>query len=325
MEVEIKNNTKCKVECQVIDDTTTRIVINDGYVPKEGEFVRTKRGNILIFKKLGNANECRRYASFAFGHLAIGGEDSKWCGYIYDIDGPATPEEIQLLTDKLKEQGKRWNANKKVIEEIPTFKKGDWVRSLITGTVGKVEAFYEAGNHSRYLLSTIDGDHFTSCENVLEPYFPKEGEYFCIMSAYAGKGLYILGREQVTLTMDILYIICTYSISGNCLRVVIDMVSRDRININEIRPLTSEEKNLLDSKLAEKGLKFDGKNIVKDNTPKVGDFCIFWNSEKPYAHCAILGDINTKRGRPYTDKCGDDYRNCIPFESIEQYKNFIKE
>lgn len=126
MKVEIKNNTKCNVECQVIDDTTTRIVINDGYVPKEGEFVRTKRGNILIFKKLGNANECRRYASFAFGRLAIGEEDSKWCGYIYDIDGPATPEEIQLLTDKLKEQGKRWNANKKVIEEIPTFKEGDW-------------------------------------------------------------------------------------------------------------------------------------------------------------------------------------------------------
>lgn len=178
--IEIKNNTKCKVECQVIDDTTTRIVINDEYVPKDGDFVRTKRGSILIFKKLGNANKCRRYASFAFGHLAIGGEDSKWCGYIYDIDGPATPEEIQLLTDKLEEQGKRWNAKKKVIEDLP-----------------------------------------------------KE--------------------------------------------------------------------------------------------PKVGEMCIFWNSEKPYAHCAILREIDTKRGRSYTDKCGDDYRNCIPFESIEQYKNLIKE
>ena len=124
--IEIKNNTKCNVECQVIDDTTTRIVINDGYVPKDGEFVRTKRGNILIFKKLGDANKCRRYASFSFGRLAIGEEDSKWCGYIYDIDGPATPEEIQLLTDKLKEQGKRWNAEKKCIEDIPTFKVGDW-------------------------------------------------------------------------------------------------------------------------------------------------------------------------------------------------------
>jgi len=250
MEVEIKNNTKCKVECQVIDDTTTRIVINDGYVPKEGEFVRTKRGNILIFKKLGNANECRRYASFAFGRLAIGGEDSKWCGYIYDIDGPATPEQIQFLTDKLKEQGKRWNAEKKIVEDIPTFKVGDWF------IPHKPKDWLDWKNP---YWDETDMDEF-------------DGKTLQVGCFIQGKGGQYLRAEDCSFHPD-----------------------------------------------------WCEKVEAPKPEPKIGEMCIFWDSEKKYAQCAILGKINNDGDFTYEKVFGTRWKNCIPFESIEQYKNLIKE
>lgn len=166
-------------------------------------------------------------------------------------------------------------------EPKPRFKKGDWVRSLITGTIGKVEAFYEAGNHSTYLLSTIDGKKFTSKTNNLEPYFPKEGEYFHVVAKNS--------REE---------------------------------GISFI-PATSEEKALLDSELAKRGLIFDGKEIVRDNTPKVGDLCIFWSKNPKPAVCDILCEIHDSI---YTFFRRDNvwYKNCVKFESVEQFKK-IKE
>lgn len=248
--IEIKNNTKCRVECNVIDDTTIRIVINDEYVPKDGDFVRLKNGNMFIFKKTGDNGECRRYASFACGRLNIGREDVRHCGYMGDIDGPATPGQIQFLTDKLKEQGKRWNADKKCIEDIPTFKKGDWF------IPHKPKDWLDWKNP---YWDETDMDEF-------------DGKTLQVGCFIQGKGGQYLRAED-----------CSFHPSW-CEKVE-----------------------------------------APKPEPKVGEMCIFWNSEKPYAHCAILGEINTKRGRPYTDKCGDDYRNCIPFESIEQYKNLIKE
>lgn len=238
-----------------------------------------------------------------------------------------TVANVNSAGDLLTVEGHYWYFNPLWCTKVeePRFKKGDWVRSLVTGLVGQVESSYMFKDKLGYYHTTIDGMRIMSFEDDLEPYFPREGEYFCIMSANAGKGLYILGREQVTPTMDILYIICTYSISGNCLRVVNDMVSRDRININEIRPLTSEEKKLLDSKLAEKGLRFDGKNIVKDNTPKVGDFCIFWDDkQQEKLLCGILCEFSVGFGFPFATNEGFRYKNCVKFESEEQFRK-IKE
>lgn len=151
--IEIKNSTKCNVECQVIDDTTIRIVINDEYVPKDGDFVRKTNGWILIFKEIGTNNECIRYASFNpnINEFNMGGH-GHYCGLMNTIDGPATPEEIQLLTDKLEEQGKRWNAEKKVIEDLPKEPKvGDmcifWDNDKREAICGIRKAHYEEGSY----------------------------------------------------------------------------------------------------------------------------------------------------------------------------------
>jgi len=127
--IEIKNNTKCNVECQVIDDTTTRIVINDEYVPKDGDFVycKVKGQNAWAFiHKQTIDNITSHYVTTTLDCVFLY-ENNYICeNHQVDVLRPATPEEIQLLTDKLKEQGKRWNAEKKIIEDIPTFKVGDW-------------------------------------------------------------------------------------------------------------------------------------------------------------------------------------------------------
>lgn len=239
--IEIKNNTKCNVECQVIDDTTTRIVINDEYVPKDGDFVRTKNGSVFIFKKTGYNGECRRYASFGYGYLSIGGEDVYHCGYMNTIDGPATPAEIQLLTDKLKEQGKRWNANKKVVEEIPTFKVGDWFIP-----------------HKPWRKS---GDLYWNDK----------------MDKLDGTKLQITDFDE----KDLMY------------------------NEWSFAPSWCE------------------KVEAPKPEPKAGEMCIFWDNDKKCAQCAILGEIINDGGYAYEKETGTRWKNCVLFESVEQYKKII--
>lgn len=199
----------------------------------------------------------------------------------------------------------------------PKFKKGDWVRSMITGTVSKVEAFYEEGNHSRYLLSTIDGKKFTSQTSQLEPYFPKEGEYVYVHSNISTYTYIAIFSHK-----DATYIYNKYSIN---IKTYTSFYSGEAplISINAIRdlhPASAEEKKLLDARLAERGLKFDGKEIVKDNTPKVGDFCIFWDNPG-FCVCDTLKCIDND-GRFIRDSYG--YINCVKFESVEQFRR-IKE
>ena len=205
----------------------------------------------------------------------------------------------------------------------PKFKKGDWVRSMVTGTVGQIESGHGFKNHLNdnwnVYVVTIDGNHFTSRENLLEPYFPKEGEYMYISSSMSTYNYIAIFSHT-----DATYLCVKCFIDTNIGKfyppysIRIPLV---RINaIGGIRPATAEEKKLLDSKLAEKRLKFDGKNIVKDNTPKVGDFCIFWDNPG-FCVCDTLKCIDND-GRFIRDSYG--YINCVKFESEEQFRR-IKE
>ena len=206
------------------------------------------------------------------------------------------------------------------VPQEPKFMKGDWVRSLITGTVGKVEAFYEEGNHSRYLLSTIDGNHFTSRENVIEPYFPKEGEYIYVYFKKTEQRYIVIFSHTNT---TYLYDKCSIYLNTDKLEISkIPFCYADLIS--ELRPASAEEKKLLDSKLSEKGLRFDGKEIVEDNTPKVGDFCIFWGKEPNRALCDILTEVVFVGTNSYFSMGIFCYEHCIKFESEEQFRR-IKE
>lgn len=64
--------------------------------------------------------------------------------------------------------------------------------------------------------------------------------------------------------------------------------------------------------------------MPKVNQPKppvIGEMAIFWNLYKRTAVCAIFGD---KESDYYYTSDGHPFKNAIPFESVEQYKQFIK-
>lgn len=153
--IEIKNSTKCNVECQVIDDTTTRIVINDEYVPKDGDFVycKVKGQNAWVFIHKQTIDDITSHYVTTTLDCGFLDENSYICeNHQVDVLRPATPEEIQLLTDKLKEQGKRWNAEKKVIEDLPKEPKvGDmcifWDNDKREAICGIRKAHYEEGSY----------------------------------------------------------------------------------------------------------------------------------------------------------------------------------
>jgi hypothetical protein len=93
---------------------------------KEGDFVINKRGDILIFKK---KDENKIY-DHAFFNDALGLSIAQMSPSYSPIRRHATEEEKQKLLDALAKEGKRWNAEKKCVEDIPKrkFKKGDKVR-----------------------------------------------------------------------------------------------------------------------------------------------------------------------------------------------------
>lgn len=104
------------------------------YEPQDGDvcFVRTDAGNCFVFIKRDNEAEytINCYAGFATNeHYLFLNQVSCVCDRksIRELR-PATDEEKQLLFDAMAKNGKCWNAEKKVVEDIPKpyeFKKGE--------------------------------------------------------------------------------------------------------------------------------------------------------------------------------------------------------
>ena len=237
-------------------------------------------------------------------------------------------DSIEQGLEKVEETNISSNMPKFTAPEAPKeskFKKGEWVRSMVTGTVGQIESGYGFKNHFNdnwnvYVVS-IDGNHFTSRENLLEPYFPKEGEYFYVHSNKSTCNyVAVFGHKDATWIYDK----CSINITtGICFYY--GGMSLMRIDaIRELRPASAEERKLLDSRLAERGLKFDGKNIVKDNTPKVGDFCIFWSDNPMSALCDTLVEVDNGDVQFCYARGDFRYKHCVKFESEEQFRR-IKE
>lgn len=99
--------------------------------------------------------------------------------------------------------------------------------------------------------------------------------------------------------------------------------------IKNLRPATPEDAALLHSKLAENGKVWNAEKKVLEDLPKPlkeGDLAIFWDDHKDtaiigsYLYCgqSIYSPFNQIRFG------GIQYKNAIPFESIEQYLEFIK-
>ena len=85
--------------------------------------------------------------------------------------------------------------------------------------------------------------------------------------------------------------------------------------------------SILDAKLAECGKRFDKEklelvDILEHKEPIVGEMAIFWDSDYiSDAFCAIFSGME---GSSFLSQGGAEWDNAILFESVEQYKNFLK-
>ena len=151
---------------------------------KEGDFVINKRGDILIFKK---KDENKIY-DHAFFNNVLGLSIAQMSPSYSPIRRYATEAEKQILIDALEKEGKRWNAEKKCVEDIPKrkFKKGDIVRikdGISSKThhsvapnfvvemdylIGKTMIVNRYANESGYVV--CNGSGWCFHEDWLEPY-----------------------------------------------------------------------------------------------------------------------------------------------------------
>ena len=104
------------------------------YEPQDGDvcFVKTAAGNCFIFIKRDHKSdeEIHSYACFDTNLWSL---CSAKVSCVCDRQSirelrPATEDEKQMLFDAMAKKGKRWNAEKKVVEDIPKpyeFKKGE--------------------------------------------------------------------------------------------------------------------------------------------------------------------------------------------------------
>ena len=100
--------------------------------------------------------------------LEYGVKSDKWrlvenCSWSYSTIRPATDEEKKRLFDAMAKEGKRWNAEKKVVEDIPKpyefseFRKGDVVLYRDYGGFWKIGVFVEMRYGYDKYVTTTDG------------------------------------------------------------------------------------------------------------------------------------------------------------------------
>jgi hypothetical protein len=124
MRIKINDKIYRLKEIESGDDSLMELVEEPKY--KDGDFVVNEAGSILIFRK---KDEDRIYDHALFNNVT-GLSITQLIPSSSSIRRHATEEEKQKMLDALAERGKRWNAEKKCIEDIPKrkFKKGDKVR-----------------------------------------------------------------------------------------------------------------------------------------------------------------------------------------------------
>jgi MoaA/NifB/PqqE/SkfB family radical SAM enzyme len=109
---------------------------------KDGDFVVNEAGSILIFRK---KDEDRIYDHALFNNVS-GLSITQLIPSGSPIMRHATEEEKQKLLDALEKEGKRWNAEKLCVEDIPEKpKRGDlaifWDSNKGSAMIGKYDYF----------------------------------------------------------------------------------------------------------------------------------------------------------------------------------------
>ena len=141
--------TICFVPVEKKDEAAEKA--DEPWQPKEGDAVAYSfRGgnlNIGIFRK-SSEHTPEGYSQHK-DYVTIGGDSGKlyfWDPvFIQDYIRPATDEEKQRLFDALAKEGKRWNAEKKQIEDLPRWRAREDEKYYYIGVDSEVEDDVELG------------------------------------------------------------------------------------------------------------------------------------------------------------------------------------
>ena len=141
------------------DDGVLNVTVNleQKYVPKDGDVVSCM-SIIAIYAGTNENGSIRTYAALHEQRLQTVISERGW-GYTENFS-PATDTEKQRLFDALAKQGKRWNAEKKQIEDLPRWrakKNGTYYYVNDDSSIRETKEmewaidndFYNAGNYFR--------------------------------------------------------------------------------------------------------------------------------------------------------------------------------
>ena len=144
------------------DDGVLNVTVNleQKYVPKDGDVVSCM-SIIAIYAGTNENGSIRTYAALHEQRLQTVISEIGW-GYTENFS-PATEEEKQRLFDALAKQGKRWNAEKKQIEDLPRWrakKRRAYYYIIQDRMVAYKEEAHEALDNHNYEL----GNYFRTRE-----------------------------------------------------------------------------------------------------------------------------------------------------------------
>ena len=144
------------------DDSLMELVEEPQY--KDGDFVVNEAGSILIFKE--------KFGDFIYDHAYLARNLMLFTNSAptscYGIKRYATEAEKQKLLDALAKEGKRWNAEKKCVEDIPK-------RKFNVGDKVVLKSGYKKLDGLKYLT---DFDHFIGKPLTIKGYADVGSVYF---------------------------------------------------------------------------------------------------------------------------------------------------
>jgi len=286
------------------------------YLPNEGDYFYVKSRNQFSYIAIAKNGE---YLTNRFVSLDQDDGQLKYneLGFVcLELDikelRSATTQEITLLDTKLKENGKYFDKESMSIKDIvnePAFKVGDWV--LITKPKDVTQSPFWLNSMDKYDGQTLEIEEINSDGYLViggwkfHPDWCTKAE---VQKSFKEGDWFIPKKPEDFYNSPVYWDFNMDKFSGKKLK---------------IEAITTS------GMLLSNGWHFHPDwctkvEAPKSNKPKVGDLCILWDNNKSNAIIGKLTSID-KSAFPYGVAFILDYKNCIKFESMEQYNEFIKE